>query len=263
MSDIMRPYIGMILCLVVVGIISVYADPYIEYNDSFDTSQNFTITYKYVPDISSTELPGYIDSLGKNRAWVFHFTQKDDGSSQWGKRFEVGYWVDSDNNQTTYAIKMGDVNGRTYSVRLPDLEMEKGKGYYFSIVKNGTDFKVYVNGELYDGTAELVTSPPWKKIGNSNNGSITLPENFTITNGTEHLNFNTSYHAKQMPRTDYGVIVSPYAKSPEELNEDLKKLGFGGGGGAPIKTPIPYGAMVLSIIILITLLRDTEWIRKY
>jgi len=255
---------GIILCLLMVGIVSTHADPYVEYNDSFDTSQNFTITYKYVPDISSDELPDYIDSLNKSKAWVFHFTQKDNGSSEWGKRFEVGYWVDSNNNYTTYSIKMGDVNNRTYSIRLPDLEMEKGKEYYFSIVKNGTDFKVYLNGELYNGTTELVTSPPWEKIGTSNNGSIALPENytFTITNGTEDLNFNTSYHAGQMPRTDYGVIVYPYAKSPEEINEDLKKLGFGGGGGAPIKTPIPYGAMVLSII-LITLLRDTEWIRKY
>ena len=260
----MKLYIGIILLLVVISLNGVYADSYIEYNDSFDTSQNFTITYKYVPDISSDELPDYIDSLNKSKAWVFHFTQKDNGSSEWGKRFEVGYWIDNDNNYTVYSIKMGDVNNRTYSIKLPDFEMEKGKEYYFSIVKNGTNFKVYLNGELYNGTATLVTSPPWEKIGTFNNGSITIPENytFTITNGTEHLNFNTSYHAGQMPRTDYGVIVSPYAKSPEEINEDLKKLGFGGGEEAPIRTSIPYGAMVL-LIILITLLRDTKWIRKY
>ena len=258
----MKLYLCIILYLMAIGINGTYADPYIEYNDSFDTSQDFTISYKYVPDISSDELPDYIDSLNKSEAWVFHFTQSDNGSSEWGKRFEVGYWVDSNNNQTKYVIKMGDVNDKTCSIRLPDLEMEKGKEYYFSTVKNGTDFKLYMNGKLYNGTAELVTSPPWNNIGSSTNGSITLPENFTITNGTEHLNFNTTYHAGQMPRTDYGVITSNYAKSPEELNEDLNKLGFESGGGAPTRTPIPYGAMVLSII-LITLLRGSRWIRKY
>jgi hypothetical protein len=258
---IMRLHTGIILCLclAVVGINNIYADPYVEYNDSFDTSQNFTITYKYVPDISSDELPEYIKSLNESKAWVFHFTQSDNGSSEWGKRFEVGYWVDSDNNQSTYIIKMGDINGRTYSIRLPDLEMEKGKEYYFSIVKNGTDFKIYVNGELYNGTSILVTSPPWTKIGTFNNGSITLPENFTITNGTDDLNFNTSYHAGEMPRSDYGIIVSPYAKPVEKLNEDINTLR--GSGGAPIRAPIPCGAIIMSMI-LITLLRNSKWIKK-
>ena len=38
----------------IIGI--VYAKPYIEYDKAFDTAQDFTIPYKYVPNISTENL---------------------------------------------------------------------------------------------------------------------------------------------------------------------------------------------------------------
>ncbi|EHP83046.1 hypothetical protein [Methanotorris formicicus] len=235
----------------------VYAG-YVEYNESFDTSQDFTITYKYVPNVSS-------DDLDYTNSWVFHWVQDASwDETEYGKRFEVGYWYNSKNNHQ-FEIKLGATNKTCYMIKFPDLEMEKGKEYYFTIVKNGTNIKFYVNGKPYNGIARLAKS--WKNgfewldwEYNVTGGSITIPENFTLANATSSINFNPTYHKRHMPRIDYGFIASPYAKSEDEIREDLKKLGF---GNKPVKTPIPLPVVAITLILITLMLGDKIWERKY
>ena len=223
-----------------------------------------------MPDISSTDLIDYVKENDPNKdgkGWVFHWVQgASEDETEYGKRFEVGYWVNNNTNSYRYEIKLGATNKTCYIVRFPDLEMEKGKEYYFTIVKNGTNMKLYVNGELYNGTVKVYKSHyngsdhVWDGLVNeSTNGSITLPD-FTLANATNDINFNPDYHLGPMPRTDYGFIASPYAKSEDEIKEDLKKLGF---GNAPVKTPIPLPVVAITLILITLVLGEKIWERKY
>jgi len=238
----------------------VYAEPYIEYDKGFDTSQDFTITYKYVPNISTEDLE---DNPNYRNHWMFHWVQAG-ADTEYGWRFEIGYWI-SDNSHW-YEIKLGATNRTCYMVRFPDLEMEKGKGYYFTIVKNGDNLKFYVNGKPYNETVIIAkshyngTNHTWDGIiATFNSGEVDLPS-FTLANATSAINFYPNYHLGYMPRLDYEYIAVPYAKSDDDIKKDLEKLGF---NFALIKTPIPLVVICIAMILLtIIILGDKTWTRK-
>jgi hypothetical protein len=242
----------------IIGI--VYAKPYIEYDKAFDTAQDFTITYKYVPNISTENLednPSYRDH------WMFHWVQGGE-DTEYGWRFEVGYWISQ--NSHHYEIKLGATNRTCYMIRFPGLEMEKGKEYYFTIVKHGNNVKFYVNGELYKGTVIVTKSHydgikhVWDgTIATFDSGDVTLPY-FTLANATTPVNFYPNYHLGYMPRIDYGFIAVPYAKSEDDIKEDLRKLGL----NTPIvKTPISWVIMGIAIVLLtFMMMGDKKWTKK-
>jgi hypothetical protein len=144
--------------------------------------------------------------------------------------------------------------------------MEKGKEYYFTIVKHGDNVKFYVNGELYKGTVIVAkshfdgTKHVWDgTIATFDSGDVTFPE-FILANATTPVNFYPNYHLGYMPRIDYGFIAVPYAKSEDEIKEDLRKLGL----NAPIvKTPISWVIIGIAIVLLtFMVMGDKKWTKK-
>ncbi len=252
---------GLLFLGILFALTAVYAESYTEYDRGFDTSQDFTITYKYVPNISTENLennPKYRDH------WMFHWVQRGE-DTEYGLRFEVGYWISQ--NSHHYEIKLGATNRTCYMIRFPELEMEKGKEYYFTIVKHGNNIKFYVNGELYKGTVTVAKSHynGSNHVGDGaiatfDSGDITLPD-FILANATYPINFTPNYHLRHMPRIDYGFIAVPYAKSEDDIKEDLKKLGF---NSTLIKTPIPLAVIGITMILLtIIILREGKtWTKK-
>jgi hypothetical protein len=159
----------------------VFATDYYQTDSIFDTSENIHISYSYIPAISSTDLPDWAYSLNNGTAsWVYHLAQFQDDRF----RFEIGYWVYPNNDQT-YVIKLwgddesGDV--KCLSVMLPDLEMSAYDEYDFDIIKYGNVLSVFVNGEPYKGSTVVQV---WYKNGSIDYYSCSV-ETKMVSDGKE------------------------------------------------------------------------------
>ena len=165
---------------------NAFATDYYQTDDDFDTSQNLYISYTYVPEISSTDLNDWAyDYNNGSGTWAYHLAQYQDRSKGYYRfRFEIGYWVYSNNDQT-YAIKLwgddesGDVG--CLSVILPDLEMNAYDEYDFDIIKYGNVLSVFVNGEPYKGSTVVQV---WYKNGSIDYYSCSV-ETKMVSDGKE------------------------------------------------------------------------------
>ncbi|ABR55828.1 hypothetical protein Maeo_0238 [Methanococcus aeolicus Nankai-3] len=134
--------------------------------------------------------------------------------------------------------------------------MEKDKTYQIEMSLNGSDFELFVNGEKYNASGYLQIryangSSGWESF---KNGNISLG-NFSLRNGDQGLKSNITgwddQHLGSHPFTNISVL-------------DANILGAGDNTpNTPVKSPAPYGAIIMSIVIITTIImRDNKWIRN-
>ena len=233
--------LSIVIMSVMIPIINA-TDIFGDYDSSFDTSSDIYLEYNYTPDMNSTELDEWVHSQDSNSSWAYTMFQK---STTGSFRFETGYWIWKDNT-SKYTVKLygntseGDIS--SIGVVFPSLEMQEDKTYTMGVALNGSQLELYVNGEKYNASGYMQIkykngTSGWESF---RNGNISLG-NFSLIDGEHGLNYNItgwdSQHLGSYPFTNVTI------NNATEYNP-------AGNTVSPIRTPIPYGAIIISTIII-------------
>ena len=233
--------LSIVIMSVMIPIINA-TDIFGDYDSSFDTSSDIYLEYNYTPDMNSTELDEWVHSQDSNSSWAYTMFQK---STTGSFRFETGYWIWKDNT-SKYTVKLygntseGDIS--SIGVVFPSLEMQKDKTYTMGVALNGSQLELYVNGEKYNASGYMQIkykdgTNGWESF---KNGNISLG-NFSLIDGTHGLKYNItgwdSTHLGSYPFTNVTI------NNATEYNP-------AGNTVSPSRTPIPYGAIIISTIII-------------
>lgn len=202
------------------------------------TLQAYYLEYEITPSISSEDLVEWVHNQSSDHSWAYHVYQLP------SFRYEIGYWIWKDNTSKFSVSLYGDTSKCDVSrvnVFFPNLKMQAHKTYNIRIEINMSRLSLYVNGMLYNGTAYMQiwyangTFDGWEPF---NNGGE-LPGNFLLRPGTHGIFWNItgwdSEHLGSHPFNDF-VIIQPSWQHSD----------------APMRAPIPNGAIALSLIIIIT-----------
>ena len=238
MKKIILSIVIMSVMIPIINATEIFGD----YDSSFDTSSDIYLEYNYTPDMNSTELDEWVNSQGSDHSWAYTIYQS---GADTRFRFETGYWIWKDNT-SKYTVKLygntseGDV--KIASVVFPFLEMQKDKTYTMGVALNGSQLELYVNGEKYNASGYMQIeykngTNGWESF---RNGNISLG-NFSLIDGEHGLNYNItgwdSQHLGSYPFTNVTI------NNATEYNP-------AGNTVSPIRTPIPYGAIIISTIII-------------
>ena len=191
----------------------------------------------------------WVRSQGSDNSWMYHLFQHP------GFRYEVGYFVWKDNS-STYRIKLygntSKCNVTSVCVIFPNLKMQAHKIYRVRIEVNHSNLSLYINDRPYKGTAWMqiwYVNAPWVPWRIYNNGEE-LPGNFVLMSGTHGIYWNITgwdpQHLGSQPIDEF-VIAQPSWNKPTSIT----------------KTPMPYGVVVIFLVITALLLwRFREMDRK-
>jgi len=245
----------LLVIMIIIAISDIYAtEIYTDYDPIFDTTQNIYLGYNITPSINSDDLDVWVNEQGSDSSWAYHIYQKStDGSF----RIETGYWVWKDNS-TKFVVKLygntseGDI--KAISVAFPFLEMQANKTYNIGIGINGSKLELFVNGIKYNASGEMQIwyangTFKWKPF---KNGNISLG-NFSLKSGEHGIEWNiTGWDLQHLGGHPFEEFDITNATEYNPINPN----------NAPVRAPIPYGVIALSLITITILMRDDRWVRK-